>query len=186
MKTCLLCGATLVRGEREWPSRFERRRFCDKFHARLFNRGSLASELEYRSIPEPNTGCWLWMGPPDNGGYGSIRFGGKLMKSHRASWTAFRGEIPTGMCVLHQCDNPSCINPEHLFLGTRADNIQDMIQKGRDRKIAGETHHKAKLSRTKVAIIKDSPLSSSKLAAQYGVHKSTIRSIMAGKTWKDQ
>lgn len=87
-----------------------------------------------RYVPEPNTGCWLWLSGTNNG-YGILSlyevYGRRTVLAHRASWEFHRGPIPEGLCVLHRCDTPPCINPAHLFLGTIADNTHDMIAKGR-------------------------------------------------------
>jgi hypothetical protein len=85
--------------------------------------------------PEPNSGCWLWVGNAIPHGYGIIRINKPRTQrlAHRVSWQVHRGDIPTGLCVLHRCDNRLCDNPDHLFLGTQRDNLQDMLRKGRDR-----------------------------------------------------
>jgi len=77
------------------------------------------------------TECWHWMGPDNGKGYGRITYEGRMQMVHRLSYRAFVGEIPEGMYVLHRCDNRACINPEHLWLGTYHDNMQDCIAKGR-------------------------------------------------------
>lgn len=87
--------------------------------------------LAERISPDTETGCFLWTGYKNNVGYGQIEVDGKIWLAHRLSWTVRRGPIPKGLLVLHKCDTPLCVNPEHLFLGTHKDNSADMMQKGR-------------------------------------------------------
>jgi hypothetical protein len=95
---------------------------------------SLVERIEKLSMPEPNSGCWLWLGQLSYLGYGQIMLspGQRKTKAHRAAWEAFRGPIGK-LHVLHRCDNRCCVNPDHLFLGTRSDNMLDMYSKGRHR-----------------------------------------------------
>lgn len=81
-------------------------------------------------MPEPNSGCWLWVGTTVTG-YGQLTFGRKRWLAHRLAWEAFRGAVPGDLCVLHRCDVPACVNPDHLWTGTRLDNNRDMTAKGR-------------------------------------------------------
>lgn len=81
-------------------------------------------------VPEPNTGCWLFLGQLYRNGYGKINVAKKTTSAHRVSYETFKGEIGE-LWVLHKCDTPCCINPDHLFLGTRQDNVDDMMRKGR-------------------------------------------------------
>lgn len=97
-------------------------------------RSTIQERLERNSIPVPLAGCWLWTGHVDRCGYGKICVNHRNINSHRAAWAAFRGPIPDGLHVLHSCDVPSCINPDHLFLGTHADNMRDRMVKGRYRR----------------------------------------------------
>lgn len=93
------------------------------------------AHIEARSMPEPNSGCWLWLGTVNAKGYGGI-FNSAYpteQKAHRVSYRAFVGDIPAGLLVCHSCDVPSCVNPAHLWLGTDADNAHDRDAKGRHR-----------------------------------------------------
>ena len=84
------------------------------------------------SMPVPFSGCWIWIGSTGNSGYGKTRFNhSDDLLAHRVSYLGFKGEIPQGMCVLHSCDTRTCVNPQHLFLGTHSDNSKDMVAKGR-------------------------------------------------------
>lgn len=93
---------------------------------------TVLARFEQRYVTVPEAGCWLWIGRAKPKGYGRIGIGrNKQFAAHRVSWELFRGEIPAGMCVCHKCDTPSCVNPDHLFLGTHADNAGDRQRKGR-------------------------------------------------------
>ena len=84
-------------------------------------------------IPVTETGCWLWISCCNGDGYALISANGKSMRAHRLSWEMHRGPIPRGLFVLHKCDTPECVNPDHLFLGTNQDNMDDAKRKGRIR-----------------------------------------------------
>jgi hypothetical protein len=85
-------------------------------------------------VPEPNTGCWLWLRGLNSDGYACVRIEGKSHRVHRLVWEIFKGPIPPDRRVCHRCDVRSCVNPDHLFLGTDKDNYDDMVAKGRKAK----------------------------------------------------
>ena len=131
--------------------------------------------------------CWLWRGAMSKE-YGIIRLdaedGGKVVKAHRASWILYRGPIPDGFNVLHSCDNGRCVKPDHLFLGTQADNVHDAERKGR--MAHGKNNSATKLTVREVIAIREMLKVSSlrATARQYSVHYATITAIRDGRTWK--
>jgi hypothetical protein len=108
--------------------------------------------------------------------------------AHRVAWEVAYGPIPVGLFVLHRCDNRGCVRPEHLFLGTAADNTADMMAKGRHRvnpnPLRGTRHANAKLTDARVRTIRASPATHTDLARKYGVTKQVISAVRKGKTWK--
>jgi len=130
--------------------------------------------------------CWEWIGGKHNKGYGQIQAYSRLDKAHRVSWMINNGPIPENMCVLHHCDNPSCVNPAHLWLGTNADNVRDKMEKGREAHNGGEKNGSAKLTEPKVRRViafLDAGYSHKKIAAFFNVSRSTITFINTGGTW---
>lgn len=92
---------------------------------------TLRARIVDRSIPEPNSGCWLWTLSTHEFGYGQMYFRGAVLRAHRLSYLAFKGAIAEGLVVRHTCNQPSCVNPDHLVSGTQRDNIHDAIRSGR-------------------------------------------------------
>lgn len=133
-------------------------------------------------MPEPMSGCWLWMGPAKER-YGSLKVHGKPTAAHRYSWALHRGPIPAGMKVCHRCDVPFCVNPGHLFLGTQADNHADMVAKNRRASFKGVNNGKAKLTPEQVLQIRGDARSLKHIAADYGVSLGAISQIKLGKVW---
>jgi hypothetical protein len=135
---------------------------------------------------DPVSGCWNWKGRTTRS-YGQIRTGKTMTRAHRASWLLFRGKIDNDLYVCHKCDNTLCVNPDHLFLGTQTDNMQDMMSKGRGRKATGTSHPNAKLSDDKVKEIFDlfdSGVTRKEIAAKFGVSYSLIKQLIRGELWK--
>ena len=141
-------------------------------------------------VSKQDNGCWLWTASKLKSGYGMFGMdSNRPTLAHRASWIVFCGDIPEGMNVCHKCDNPSCVNPEHLFLGTQYDNLHDMINKGRfvHKAHYGTENGRAKLDEIKVAEIRRQLLTKQstpiELAEKYLVSASAIRRIANGKSW---
>ena len=130
---------------------------------------------------EKTTGCWLWTATITKNGYGYIRSGKRMIQAHRVSFEIHVGSIPKGMHCLHRCDVRNCVNPDHLFLGTNADNMADMVTKGRA--LRGETNGKAKLTDKEVCAILADSRSHRKIAADYNIGKTAVWQIKSGKTW---
>jgi hypothetical protein len=124
-------------------------------------------ELLAQVIPEPNSGCWLWEGSLQVG-YGIIQIDHKPVRTHRLSYTLAKGPIPAGMFVCHRCDVRCCVNPDHLFLATSAENSRDMALKGRG---------SSRLSNAQVLAIRDDTRRTLEIARAYGVSFGCIDKI---------
>jgi hypothetical protein len=136
-------------------------------------------------------GCWIWTAQRNAKGYGCFSINGRSRPAHRVAFALFVRPIPAGMFVCHRCDNPSCVNPAHLFIGTAADNSADMVAKGRPRgarsPLIGESHPAAKLSVRDIAIIRREAAEGtefSELARRFGVTAQAIKRIVARQTWR--
>jgi hypothetical protein len=139
---------------------------------------------------EPNTGCWLWSGAPGAGGYGVIRFDRRYQKAHRVSWALHRGFMPPReIKVCHKCDTPACVNPDHLWLGTQADNVADMVAKGRQRGVTryGTANPVSRLTEEAVWVIRNiidiGVVSQNEIARRWGVSPMTISRIANWQMW---
>lgn len=130
--------------------------------------------------------CWNWTGWKHRSGHGYVGSGtsGRNVQCHRVSWKLFKGVIPKGLCVLHKCDNPACVNPSHLFLGTQQDNMRDMNTK--DRHAKGERCNLDGLTESdaKKALRLKGKVSHTELGKRFGVNRATISYLLEGKTWK--
>jgi hypothetical protein len=129
--------------------------------------------------------CWEWLASR-NTGYGQWHANGTMELTHRASYRLFVGPVPEGMFVCHKCDNPICVNPDHLFLGTQTDNMRDMWAKKRERpgRPKGEQHGMAKLTADIVKQIRESQDTGLAAAARFGVSHTTVSDIRLRKIWK--
>ena len=159
-------------------------------------------KAKFWSNVQKSCGCWEWQGYCDKCGYGRLRAGDKrLVGVHRLSWEMHFGIIPEGMCVCHHCDNPKCVRPEHLFVGTHDDNMADMVRKKRCH--CGDSHYfhrhpekipdrsgtkngRSKLTEKDVREIRSlSHLKRLELARRYGVSQAAISFVILRETWKD-
>lgn len=173
-----LCGAHYMRGKR----------------AGLFldvRRSEAPIEERFFRQIEKTDSCWLWKGRLVGKGYGSIGLGGagaKQVLSHRLSYEIHKGQIPDGMVVMHSCDNPRCVNPDHLEAGTQSQNIKDAFARNRkfphNKNAKGEKCGASKLTNEIVLSIRASSLSMKKLSILHSVSQSTIERIKYRKTWR--
>ena len=146
---------------------------------------SLLDRFEAKYIPEPNSGCWLWTAYLNEHGYGKLRVDGRSMNAQRVSWELHRDPVPDGVLVCHKCDVRCCVNPEHLFLGTDADNHGDMKRKGRGVYWSGEKNGFSKLSNAEVSAIRQDSRPIRKIAPDYRISFSQVARIKARRFWKD-
>ena len=150
----------------------------------------LADRIKEKVQIDQSTSCWNWLGFKDSKGYGSLWNGKTMGKAHRLSYQEFVGEIPDGLFVLHRCDNPSCINPEHLFLGTHIENMADMRAKGRsasEKRQRGSVHYQSKLTESQVVEIKTRLAKGEEctaIAKLFDVDRTCISNIKRGINWK--
>ena len=134
-------------------------------------------------------GCWEWPGKIDPHGYGRLSIGTMPLLAHRVSWAVFHGSLPARIHVLHHCDNPPCVRPDHLFLGTHRDNMADAVRKGRLRHPgkSGSTNPLAKLNDSIVAEARRrhrDGVPIKRMAAEYGVSSSTLGKAVRGRKWQ--
>lgn len=139
---------------------------------------------------ERTESCWNWKASKDRYGYGQLTCQGKHRMAHHVAYELTKGAIPDGLCVLHHCDNPSCVNPEHLYLGTHRHNTQDMMQRGRNQcgRFPGSTNPTSKLTEEDVKTIRwmheNGTLSNQAIADHFGVTGALIGMIVKRKIWK--
>jgi HNH endonuclease len=136
-----------------------------------------------------HSGCWNWFATRNTCGYGVFCFRGKNQLAHRVSWLIHKGHIPNGRYVLHRCDNPRCVNPDHLFLGTQTDNMRDAVRKGRLKtgNVRGTDQPLSPFVESQVHFIRlasSEGFSRSSIARYFGVCRTSIDAIVNRKTWR--
>ena len=152
----------------------------------MFSRETKRRFWEKVDVPANEFGCWEWQAAQDEHGYGWFGLDGRQQRAHRVAWQFVNGPIPKGegahgTCVLHRCDNRACVRPDHLFLGSHADNVRDMVKKGRQ--VKGKAHGRAKLTREDVYAIRADTRLQREIAADYGINRSAVSNIKLRKRW---
>lgn len=191
------------------PERYRQRGLCGMHYQRLWKHGAVDARdhrLDRRPVSERfwekvaqrgASECWPWLAGTVRG-YGYLQRGGRRggrVLAHRLSWEIHRGPVPDGLLVLHACDNPPCVNPAHLFLGTQGDNHADMTAKGRGYSTfrehpeitRGEANNHAKLNADQVREIRRlaaAGWSRPSIARRFGVTRQNVRCIVTGQTWR--
>lgn len=173
--------------------------YCAMHYWRLRRTGTLAGIRPVISLAErfarhtptrPQDGCWVWTGTRQTrqdgcGGYGVLSRQTPMIYAHRYSYEQTHGPIPEGLLVRHMCDNPPCVNPAHLLVGTAQDNINDKIERGRQPR--GQTHCCARLTEADVLSIRAQATAGrgpTLLAKEFGVARTTVQAIVEGRTWR--
>jgi hypothetical protein len=139
------------------------------------------------SVEITPSGCWEWKKAKHRQGYGNIGYKRKVMLAHRVSWKVFKGELDDNILVCHHCDNPPCVNPDHLFLGTDRDNVNDAFKKGRIKRYKGEDHYFAKLTKEMVLEIRklaSEGMKYAEIAKKLNVKLGNISGIVTKSSWK--
>lgn len=178
MPTCSVCGSEKVVG----------RLLCRKHYQALWRVGAhethaldkrpIKERLMEKMTPAPN-GCWEWTGGMRADGYGLVWFEGKAQRAHRIAYQVLKGPLDTKDVLCHKCDNRKCINPDHIFIGSRADNVRDAASK--NRMPHGKSHWNATLSDAQIAMIRSiEGVTYTEIARQFGVAQSTVSRLRSG------
>lgn len=193
-RTCQLCGAAFY--QRPAVVRRVGGRYCSRKCARQAQPTVPLNERFWAKVNQ-TSGCWEWTGSRNPKGYGQIQRGGRgggLVLTHRLSWEIHNGSIPDSLFVLHKCDNPACVRPDHLWIGSKAENTADMMAKGRHktappkRLLRGEDHPNARLTNDIVSAIRErcasGELSQSEAGRVYGLTSGSVNRIVKRLRWK--
>lgn len=193
-RICEACGEKYSRRRDVSRRQFERSRACSRACAFALGRAARQwpsqeemfwSKVDKRPGLGPDGQCWEWTGYKDRFGYGRLNsrhFDTKI--AHRVSYLMNVGLIAEALDVRHRCDNPACVRPDHLELGTDRENTDDKVQRGRQRGPRGERAPSNKLAQTQVVAIHDDPRRQSVIASEYGIAQCTVSAIKRGRIWK--
>jgi hypothetical protein len=204
-RTCAYCGSAFTVPDYKLP--YTPAKFCSR-SCKNAGRTIRPPADRFWEFVQKSESCWLWLGKPNGHGYGRFSIMRKVVLAHRYSWELAHGTVPAGLWVLHHCDNPPCVNPAHLWLGTHGDNMRDMVAKGRNGAIThperiargdrgsahlhpesrprGENHPHATFTEAQVLDIKRRLVDGERrlaLAAAYRVSRGAIDGIASGRTW---
>ena len=146
------------------------------------------TELErfWEKVDRKSSGCWEWQAATDKDGYGIFTYQGKMYKTHRLSIILDGHDIPSGMMVCHHCDNPGCVNPDHLYIGDAWSNMADKVERGRAYCPQGEKHHHAKLTENDVRGVRAAVrfgFNTKSVARIFGVRQEHVNKIVRGERW---
>lgn len=128
--------------------------------------------------------CWEWQALKDKHGYGKFKLNDKMVKAHRFAWELVNGPIPEGMVIRHNCDNPGCVNSTHLEIGTQADNVKDMVNRGRQSRPKGTLNSMVKKTESDIIAIRSAIGTQTAIAKKYGISQRQVSNIKNRKQWK--
>jgi hypothetical protein len=186
-RTCRGCGNEFDRTDRQFRL-MSAGEFCSRgcYHA---SRSKATPDAFYDNTDVLDSGCMVWRGQKNRNGYGRVSVAGRLLAAHRHSWRLNHGDIPSGMHVCHRCDNPPCVNPDHLFVGTAKDNANDKFAKNRGSGKGarpGAQHHNARLTEDVVREIRyraSTGESQKSIRESLGMCSSLVSRIVTRKRW---
>jgi hypothetical protein len=145
---------------------------------------TVEERFKKRFIVDQETKCWNWIAAKSAAGYGQIGFNNRVIYAHRFSYELRYGSINQGLCVCHKCDNPACVNPDHLFLGTHQENSSDASKKGRFNPKKGEDNPRSKLTKQIILLIRADHRSHRAIGKDYGISNRNVSSIKRRETWR--
>ena len=179
---CDFCGGSL----RRKPSQILQHVFCSPQHHAAW-RHLQASELFWTSVNKTES-CWLWTKSRDKDGYGKASKKHRSLRAHQYAWILTYGPIPDGQHILHRCDNPPCVRPDHLFVGTQADNVQDAMRKGRRRILRGKECSWSKLSDEEIERIRSlrGHMTQRRIAQEFGITQGHVSGIQRNKKRRER